>query len=104
MILIGAALGRMSVRAIFGNGLSYAVCAVKLIVAPLVIFAIFRLFVKDMLMLGIFTIIAAMPSASISPILCAEYGGDSEFASRTVFLTTVLSLATIPAMTWLLLL
>lgn len=104
MILIGAALGRMSLRAIFGNGLSYVVCAVKLIVSPLVIFAIFRLFVKDPLILGIFAIIAAMPSASISPILCAEYGGDSEFASRTVFLTTVLSLVTIPFMIWLLLL
>ena len=104
MILIGAALGRMTLRSIFSNGYSYAVCAVKLIVTPLLVFLLLRLFVKDPLILGLLTVVAAMPSASISPILCAEYGGDSDFASRSVFLTTLLSLATVPVMVWLLLL
>ena len=104
MILIGAALGRMSLKEIFASGLSYAVCGVKLIVTPLVVFVLLRLIVKDSLILGLLTVVASMPSASISPILCAEYGGDSGFASRSVFLTTLLSLATVPAMVWLLLL
>ena len=104
MILIGAALGRMSLKDIFGHGLCYAVCGVKLILMPLAAFALLRVFVKDPLVLGLLTVVAAMPSASISPILCAEYGGDSAFASRSVFLTTLLSLATVPAMVWLLLL
>ena len=103
MLLIGAALGRMTLKGIFGSGLSYAVCALKLVAVPLVMFCIFRLIVHDPLILGLVTVASAMPSASISPIVCAEYGGDSEFASRTVFLTTVLSLATIPAIVWLLL-
>ena len=103
MLLIGAALGRMSLKTIFSSGLSYAVCALKLIATPVVVFFLFRLFVQDPLILGLLTVVAAMPSASISPILCAEYGGDSDFASRSVFLTTLLSLATVPAMVWLLL-
>ena len=103
MMLIGAALGRMQLKAIFGSGLSYAVCAIKLLALPLIVFFVFRSFIRDPLILGLFTVIAAMPSASISPILCAEYGGDSAFASRTVFLTTILSLATIPTVVWLLL-
>ena len=103
MLLIGASLGRMSLKHVFGGALSYAVCAVKLIVIPLAAYFVFRCFVKDSLILGILTVVAAMPSASISPILCAEYGGDSELASRCVFLTTLLSLATIPAIVWLLL-
>lgn len=104
MILIGAALGRMALKNIFNNALSYAVCGLKLIVTPLLAFFLLRTFVKDPLILGLLTVVAAMPSASISPILCAEYGGDSAFASRCVFLTTLLSLATVPAMVWLLLL
>ncbi len=103
MILIGTALGRMTLREVFGNGLSYAVCAVKLLVMPLLLFFILRLFVKDQLLLGLLTVIAAMPSAAISPILSAEYGGDSAFASQSVFLTTLLSLATIPLVVLLLL-
>ena len=103
MILIGAALGRMSVRTIFGSGLNYAVCAVKLILTPLAAYYVFRLFAGDPLLLGMMTVMGAMPSASISPILCAEYGGDADFASRSVFLTTLLSLVTIPLMTWILL-
>ena len=103
MILIGAALGRMSLKTIFSNPFCYAVCALKLIVTPVIIFFAFRLFVRDPLILGLLTVVASMPSASISPILCAEYGGDSDFASRSVFLTTLLSLATVPAVVWLLL-
>ena len=103
MILIGTALGRMSLREVFGNGLSYAVCAVKLLITPVLLFFILRLFIRDELVLGLLTVIAAMPSASISPILSAEYGGDSAFASQSVFLTTLLSLATIPIMVALLL-
>ncbi len=103
MILIGSALGRMSIRTIFGNRLNYAVCAIKLILMPILSFLLFRQFVSDPLVLGMMTVMGAMPSASISPILCAEYGGDSDFASRSVFLTTLLSLITIPLMTWILL-
>ncbi len=103
MLLIGAALGRMPLKEIFGNWISYLVCAIKLIVVPLAVFFVFRIFIKDPLILGLFTVMAAMPSASISPILCAEYGGDAAFASRTVFLTTLISLGTIPAMVWILL-
>jgi len=103
MMLIGAALGRMQMKEIFGSGLSYVVCAIKLLILPLIVFSVFRFFIKDPLLLGLLTVIASMPSASISPILCAEYGGDSAFASRTVFMTTILSLATIPGVVWLLL-
>ncbi len=102
MLLIGAALGRMSLKAVFSNGLNYAVCAVKLLIVPTVCSLVFRLYIKDPLQLGLFTVLSAMPSASISPILCAEYGGDSDFASRSVFLTTLLSILTIPLMIWLL--
>lgn len=103
MLLIGAALGRMTLKTVFGNGLSYLVCVVKLLVVPVIFFLVFRYIIRDELILGLLTVMAAMPAASISPILCAEYGGDSDFASRCVFLTTLLSLATVPAMVWLLL-
>ncbi len=103
MLLIGAALGRMQLKTVFGSGLSYLVCVIKLLIVPIPVFFLLRAIVPDPMVLGILTVISAMPSASISPILCAEYGGDSDFASRSVFLTTLLSLATVPAMVWLLL-
>ena len=102
MLLIGASLGRMPLKRIFGNGRAYAVCAFKLLLTPLAVFAVLRNIVKDPMILGLLTVVAAMPSASISPILCAEYGGDSDFASRSVFLTTLASIGTIPLMVWLL--
>ena len=103
MLLIGAALGRMELKTVFGSGLSYAVCAIKLLIVPLPVFFLLRMIVRDPVVLGILTVMSAMPSASISPILSAEYGGESAFASRSTFLTTLLSLATVPAMVWLLL-
>jgi len=104
MLLIGASLGRMSLKSIFCNGWKYWVCFVKLLVMPLILWLLFRSFVKDELILGILVVIAAMPSAASAPVLCTEYGGDSEFASGSVFLTTLLSLLTVPVIVYLLLL
>lgn len=39
---------------------------------------------------------SAMPSASTTPIFTARFGGDSQFASVSVFVTHILSVITIP--------
>lgn len=103
MMLIGMSLARLSLRAIFSDWRVYVLAGCRLLLAPVVIFLVMRLFVRDALFLDLFVILAAMPCASVLPILCGEYGGDEALASKCVFVTTLLSLATVPLMLGILL-
>ena len=103
MMLIGMSLARLSLRAIFSDWRVYVLAGCRLLLAPVVIFLVMRLFVRDVLFLDLFVILAAMPCASVLPILCGEYGGDEALASKCVFVTTLLSLATVPLMLGILL-
>ena len=96
-------LARLSLRAIFSDWRVYVLAGCRLLLAPVVIFLVMRLFVRDALFLDLFVILAAMPCASVLPILCGEYGGDEALASKCVFVTTLLSLATVPLMLGILL-
>ena len=103
MLVIGATLSAAPVKSVFGDGYTYLLCLVRLILSPLAVWAVCGLFVKDAVLLGILTVLSAMPAAAISTMLSIEYGGDPDTASRGVFLTTLLSAATAPLMAYLLL-
>jgi len=103
MIIIGASLGAQSLREVFCDWHTYAFAPARLLVAPAAVWAVLRLFVKDSMILGVATVLAAMPVAAFATMLSIQYGGNERVASKMVFVTTVLSVATIPVMCWLLL-
>ncbi len=96
MMLIGVSLGHMAAKAVFGDIRFYAVAAAKLIAVPLLVGTVLRPIVQDPLFYGVLVVMSAMPTAAITPVLSTEYGGDTEFASGCVFLTTLLSMLTVP--------
>ena len=53
-------------------------------------------------LLGISVLMAACPSAMLVTALCLQYGRSDAFASKCIFLSTVLSAVTIPLLIWLL--
>jgi hypothetical protein len=73
-----------------------------LIVCPLLVYFVLRWFIDDPLLLGIATVLCAMPVATNATMLCIEYGGNELLASRGVFISTLLSLVTIPLMVYFL--
>ncbi|MCD8129175.1 MAG: AEC family transporter [Oscillospiraceae bacterium] len=103
MMVIGVSLSTMPLKSIFSDWHVYLLCVCKLFISPLVVFLVCRLFIHDTMFLNIITISAVMPTASISPILSSEYGGDVTVASKGVFITTLCSLVTVPVMRALLL-
>ena len=60
-----------------------------------------RPFVSGVL-LGIPVLLAACPSAMVVTALCLQYERSDAFASKCIFLSTVLSAVTIPLLIWLL--
>lgn len=102
MIIIGSSLGNQKFRDIFGDWRAYAFAPVRLFVAPVLLWAILRLFIHDTVLLGTMTVLGAMPVAAFATMLSIQYGGNEQVASRTVFVSTVLSVVTIPFICWLL--
>lgn len=103
MIIIGASLGEMRLKDVFLDWRLYLFAPVRLLLPPVLIWAVMGLFIRDRLLLEVMTVLGAMPAAAIAAMLSIQYGANERLASRTVFLTTVLSAATIPLVCWLLL-
>ena len=102
MLVIGIALANVPVGRVFTNWRLYVINLVKLLGLPLLAyFALYR-FVTHPLILGITVVICAMPVATMSTLLASRYNGDEELAASGVFLSTLMSLVTIPVVMWVL--
>lgn len=97
MLLIGATLANIDVKSIFSEFRLYPYTIIKQILIPVIAFPILKLFIQDSYILGITLIMLAMPVANSAVLFSQEYGGDIELAAKSVFITTLISVVTIPA-------
>jgi len=96
MLIIGAMLAAMKPRDFLGGPAEYAVCAARLLLAPILTLAFCRLLRVDPTQAIILVLLEALPAASTVALFVQEYGGDQAFTARCAFLTTAWSLLTIP--------
>lgn len=102
MMVVGCALSSVPLRQVFSNFRLYLVAVLKLAAVPLLVYLLFRPLLPNRMMLGVLVTIAAMPIASNFTILSAQYDRDQKLASEAVFITTLLSVLTIPILAALL--
>lgn len=96
MIITGASLAKESPRDIFLSPALYAISLIKLIAVPAFSYLILNALLSDPILIQVGTVLMAMPVAANATMLCVQYGGDDRFASRGIFLSTLLSLITVP--------
>lgn len=102
MLIIGCSLAQLSLKEVFGKWQMYVLAVLKLLVLPITGWFILRFLITDKVLLGVFVVTLAMPSATNATIISYQYGGDEKMASSGVFLTTLFSVVTIPLVMWLL--
>lgn len=102
LLIIGAALADMPLRQLAGSPRLFALCAFRLVLMPLLVWAVLRRWIHDPTILGVMVLLSGMPVATNGTMLCLTYGGDQQLVAQGTFLTTLLSLITIPLMTLLL--
>ena len=103
MLIIGMNLTGGSVSALLRNRDVLSSAFLRLLFLPLLTWGILMLLpVEDPLVIGVTLIIMAMPSPAVTSILAETYGGDTQFASEAVFLSSLLCLVTIPLISLLL--
>lgn len=97
MIIIGSLLTEIKLSKAF-TGLSiFYVSAIRLLVLPLIVIFFSALFGIRGIVLGVPALATAMPIGALVAIFAEKYGADALLASRAVFLSTLLSMITIPA-------
>lgn len=103
MLIIGATLANIKVKELFTEYRLYYFTIIKQIILPVAIFPVIAYFVTDPLLRGITLVNVAMPVANSAVLFANEYGGDVELAAKSVFITTLISVITIPLIVSLLL-
>ncbi len=96
MMFIGIILSESNIKEIFGNVLVWLISLFRLIIMPMITFGILKILGFDGLLLLVPVILAATPAAVNGAILAGRYNNDYELASKCIFISTLLSLATIP--------
>jgi malate permease and related proteins len=102
MIATGAMLARTPLRSVVGDWRLYAVTTLRLAVWPLLVALALKACGITGMIYDITVIVAAMPAASNTSLIAEVYGGDTDSASSIIFLTTLLSVLTIPVVALLL--
>ncbi len=95
MMLIGTILTDVDMRHILTRT-TVAYSFIRLAFIPAVVFAGCWLANIDSVVAGVSVTLAAMPAGTTTAILAMKYHGDEEFATQSVVLTTMLSMAAIP--------
>lgn len=96
MIIIGADLANQKFSDIFKDIKSYTVCFFRLILYPVIIFGIMKIFnISNNIILPI-VLLTALPCGSLNVILAKQYECEVDFASRTVILSMIFMIITVP--------
>lgn len=96
MVTVGSMLTEVHHSELLAGWRVYFICVMRLAVLPAVVFIFVTLFTDNPLMISVPVVIAAMPVAVNAPLIAHEYHGNALLASRLMFISTFLSLFTLP--------
>jgi predicted permease len=96
MLIIGATLAHVKIRSFFTDYKLLIFSVVKLLIIPISLCFLLKLFIGGGDLLGVCIIMMSTPVASMTVMMAQQYGGEYTLLSRGVTLTTVLCIATIP--------
>lgn len=107
MILIGLRLAQIDLRGIFRDKQLYGYLLLRLLVSPALVWVLIRScmalgWLRDPTVLTVVLLSSSTPAATATTMFAEKFDGDSVYASKLVSLSTILSLATMPAVALLL--
>ncbi len=96
MLITGALLATRTPKQIFGNKNIYYLCALKMLLFPMIVLLITHLLGLSNEIVMLLTVMAAMPSAAMVSMLSELYDVNPGYASQSVGTTTLLCTLTLP--------
>lgn len=102
MMCVGMSLGGVSLKEAVMQPRMYGMSLMRLLVSPLIVWFVLHFFITDPIILGTIVILAACPSAVICTIIGLQYGRDGVESSEAIFISTMLSIITMPLLIYIL--
>ena len=102
LLIIGSSISNISIKKMLGNGVVYLTSLIRLFLLPVLVFYITEALGFSELVVKINTVVIAMPVATYGTILCLKYGRDTTLITEATFITTLLSMVSIPTLVLLL--
>lgn len=96
LLIIGSSMSQLSLRALLGNFSVYATALFRLAILPIGVYYLCILLGFSEFVVNINTVVIAMPVATYGTILCLKYGKDTTTITEVTFITTLLSMVSIP--------
>ena len=103
LLIIGSSMSQLPLRSLIGNMTVYLTTALRLVVLPLGVYYLTKMLGFSDFVVNINTVVIAMPVATYGTILCLKYEKDTTMITEATFITTLLSMLTIPLLVLLLL-
>lgn len=102
MLALGFALAAVPLRWVFKQFRIMIFTLIRLTLVPAIVWLVCSPWMTNELMLGVTVALSAMPVATNTTLMAARYHGDEAHAASGVFISTLLSVVTMPAMLGLL--
>ena len=102
LLIIGSSMSNLPLRSLLGNATVYATSLFRLAFLPIGIHYLMSALGFSSLVTNINTLVIAMPVATYGTILCLKYKKDVTIMTEMTFITTLLSMISIPLLVMLL--
>ena len=102
LLVIGSSMANIGRSHMLGSPRIYVMAALRLMAIPVLIYALSALAGVDETVNRVNTVIIGMPVASYGTMFCLKYGRDETEMVRGTLITTILSVVTIPLLTYIL--
>lgn len=96
MIIVGTMLAEIKFKEVFSGVVVYYASVIRLLVVPFIILIVMKYLKIDQQLMQISVVIESMPAAVLATVFAEKYGADTMLASKCVFITTIISMVTIP--------
>ena len=101
LLIIGSSMSNLPLRSLLGNSTVYVTTLFRLVLLPIGIHFLMNALGFSPLVVNINTLVIAMPVATYGTILCLRHEKDTTLMTEVTFITTLFSMLTIPALTFL---
>ena len=98
LMLVGVIMANVDLKGVVGELRLYPFILIRQLVVPAVLYLVLMAIVPSELLVGVFTIMFAMPVGSMASLFVEMNGGDSELVAKGTILSTACSFVCIPAL------
>ena len=100
MLFIGMTLALVDFRHLYRRVSLFAIVAVKMLLMPFLLILALRFLPFDPMVEAVLVLQTAIPTSTVLVILTTDYGCDTVYSAEGVFISTLLSLGTLPLVYW----